>query len=160
MTYTLRPLLESDLPLIWTWLQELHVQAWWPDPQEQYDLISGDITDPTMALYLVSLDGVPFAYVQDYCVQDWMQRHLKDRPAGTRAIDTFIGDPSFLGKGHGAGFLRHHAQALLNQGAPQVVIDPEPANQIAIRAYRAAGFQDIGVRESDDGPALLMQFVS
>ena len=158
MHYGFHELDKADLPLIWKWLQEPHVQAWWKDPQEQYDLISGDMSDPTMALHLVSFKGTPFAYAQDYCVQDWMQPHLEDRPAGTRAIDTFIGDPTFLGQGHAAGFLRQHAGALLKAGAPQVVIDPEPENIRAIRAYTAAGFQAIGIRESDDGPALLMQF--
>ena len=156
--YQIRPLKEADLPLIRRWLEEPHVQAWWVDPQVQYDLISGDMDDPTIDLHLVSLDGVPFAYVQDYCVQDWMQPHLEDRPKGTRAIDTFIGDPTFLGKGHGAGFLRQHAQSLLEQGAPQIVIDPEPHNVAAIHAYASAGFRKIGVRESDEGPAMLMVF--
>jgi len=156
--YRIERLKNADLPLIWAWLQEPHVQAWWVDPQVQFDLIKGDMDDPTIDLHLVSLGDQPFAYVQDYCVQDWMQPHLKDRPEGTRAIDTFLGDPAFLGRGHGAGLLRQHALDLLARGTPQIVIDPDPENSRAIAAYARSGFIKIGVRESDEGPALLMVF--
>lgn len=158
MIYQIHSLEEDDLPLIWQWLQEPHVQAWWVDPQVQYDLIKGDMGDPTIDLHLVSLNETPFAYVQDYCVQDWMQPHLEDRPKGTRAMDTFVGDPAFLGQGHRAKFLRQHALSLLSKGAPQIVIDPDPENHRAIAAYTRAGFTRVDVRESDDGPALLMVF--
>ena len=158
MTYGIRPLAAADLPLIWQWLQEPHVQAWWPDPPAQYDLIKGDLGDATLAQHLVSLEGRPFAYVQDYRVQDWMQPHLEDRPKGTRAMDVFLGDPAVLGQGHGAGFVRHHALGLIAKGTPQVVVDPDPANHRAIAAYRRAGFAEVGLRESAEGPVLLLVF--
>jgi aminoglycoside 6'-N-acetyltransferase len=37
-----------------------------------------------------------------------------------------------------------------------VVIDPDPANARAIRAYEKAGFSKQHVVETPDGPALLM----
>ena len=158
--YRFRPLFQDDLPLIETWLQEPHVRAWWRDPQRQYDLIAGDLPDPKIDLHLVHLADVPFAYLQDYCVQDWMQPHLADLPQGTRAIDLFIGDPNFLGQGHGAGLVRQFAQDLIDAGTPQVVIDPEVKNTRALRAYAKAGFKNLGHYETDEGPVALMGFGS
>ena len=42
------------------------------------------------------------------------------------------------------------------EGAPRVVIDPDPANLRAIRAYEKAGFRPFDARTSAYGPALLM----
>ena len=158
MTYRIDLLSKTNLPLIRKWLQETHVQEWWSDPKIQYDLISADLTNPAIDLHLVSCGDTPFAYLQDYCVQDWMQPHLTHLPLGTRAIDMFIGDPQFLGQGHGARFLRQHALTLRDFGAPQVVIDPDPTNKRAVRTYRKAGFKDESLAQSNEGPVLLMIF--
>ncbi len=159
MKYEFRPLTQDDLLLIKTWLHEPHVRTWWRNPQRQYDLIAGDLPDPKIDLHLVYLGETPFAYLQDYCVQDWMQPHLADLPQGTRAIDLFIGDPAFLGQGHGAGMVRQFAQDLIDAGIRQVVIDPEASNTRAIGAYTKAGFRDLGHHETDEGRVVLMGFV-
>jgi len=61
-----------------------------------------------------------------------------------------------LGRGRGSGFIRVFTERLLTKGTPRVVIDPDPANARAIRAYEKAGFTKDGVVDTPDGPALLM----
>jgi aminoglycoside 6'-N-acetyltransferase len=61
-----------------------------------------------------------------------------------------------LGRGHGSAFIRVFADQLLASGIPRVVIDPDPANTRAIRAYEKAGFCRDRVVDTPDGPALLM----
>ena len=61
-----------------------------------------------------------------------------------------------LGRGHGSAFIRAFAERLLANGTPRIVIDPDPANARAIRAYEKAGFERDRIVETPDGPALLM----
>jgi RimJ/RimL family protein N-acetyltransferase len=57
-------------------------------------------------------------------------------------IDTFIGEVDFLHKGFGAVYTRKFLREIVfpEPGITSCIIDPEPANKIAIRAYQKAGF--------------------
>ena len=61
-----------------------------------------------------------------------------------------------IDRGHGSAFIRAFAERLLANGTPRVVIDPDPANARAIRAYEKAGFERDRIVDTPDGPALLM----
>jgi aminoglycoside 6'-N-acetyltransferase len=108
-----------------------------------------------MAQFIVWTGGRPFAYLQCYNLSDW-NTGFGEHPAGTRGLDQFIGEETMLGRGHGSGFIRQFAETLLRDGAPRVVIDPDPENLRAIRAYEKAGFQKANVVMTPDGEALLM----
>ncbi len=108
-----------------------------------------------MAQYLVASDGLPFAYLQCYNLSDW-NTGFGPQPYGTRGLDQFIGEGDMLGCGHGSAFIRAFAEQLLAKGTPRVVIDPDPANARAIRAYERAGFCKDRIVDTPDGPALLM----
>ena len=97
----------------------------------------------------------PFAYLQCYNLSAW-NVGFGPQPAGTRGLDQFIGEPDMLGRGHGSAFIRAFAERLLANGTPRIVIDPDPANARAIRAYEKAGFERDRMVETPDGPALLM----
>ena len=111
-----------------------------------------------MTMRIVSIDGRPFAYAQDYEVHAWPQPHLAHLPHGSRAIDSFIGWPSMIGRGHGGNYLRLLAQRLCAEGAPMVAIDPAIDNLRARRAYEKAGFRLVGPAATDAGPAVLMLY--
>lgn len=157
--YAFRRMAESDLPMLRQWLETPEVRTWWGDPDEQYALVSGDLHEPSIRLWIVSHDGLPFGYIQDYDPQAWPGHHFLDKPPGTRGIDQFIGVPAMIGRGHGNAFIRMHVQRLFTDGAPRVVTDPDPENARAIRAYRKAGFTAYGrnVENTEWGPALLME---
>jgi aminoglycoside 6'-N-acetyltransferase len=153
--YGFAPMTSADLPLIRRWLETPHVSEWWHDPAEQFELVSGDLDHPDMAQYVVASDGRPFAYLQCYNLSDW-NTGFGAQPSGTRGLDQFIGEADMLDRGHGSAFIRVFTEHLLAKGAPRVVIDPDPANARAIRAYEKAGFSKERVVETPDGPALLM----
>jgi aminoglycoside 6'-N-acetyltransferase len=153
--YEFVPMTSADLPLIRRWLETPHVSQWWHDPAEQLELVSGDLDHPDMAQYIVASDRRPFAYLQCYNLSDW-NTGFGPQPHGTRGLDQFIGEADMLGRGHGSAFIRAFTQRLLGQGAPRVVIDPDPANARAIRAYERAGFLKDRIVDTPDGPALLM----
>ncbi|WP_375413522.1 GNAT family N-acetyltransferase [uncultured Bradyrhizobium sp.] len=153
--YQFHPMAAADLPLIRRWLETPHVSQWWHDPAEQFELVSGDLDHPDMAQYVVAWNGRPFAYLQCYNLSDW-NTGFGEQPSGTRGLDQFIGEADMLGRGHGSALVRAFTERLLAKGTPRVVIDPDPANTRAIRAYERAGFTRDRIVDTPDGPALLM----
>ena len=71
MDYAFRPLAAADLLMIRRWLDTPQVVRWWGDAEEQYGLVSGDLTHPDMDQFIVSFDGRPFAYIQCYALSTW-----------------------------------------------------------------------------------------
>ncbi len=153
--YVFRPLSTDDLPTIKRWLETPHVRKWWHDPNEQFELVSGDLTHPDMMQFIVAIDGREFAYLQCYHLGGW-DCGFGSQPDGTRGLDQFIGEADMIERGHGSGFIRAFADRLLVDGTPRVVTDPDPANKRAIRAYEKAGFRRERLVETPDGTALLM----
>jgi len=86
--------------------------------------LRADLNEPHMTMRIVSLRGRPFAYAQDYEVHAWPQAHLMLLPRGARAINSFIGPPSMIGRRHGPAYLSLLAERLFAKGAPLVAIDP------------------------------------
>jgi aminoglycoside 6'-N-acetyltransferase len=97
-----------------------------------------------VALWTVSADGRPFAFMQDYDVHGWEGHHFGHLPAGARGIDQFIGEVDMIGHGHGPAFIARRVEAMFEAGAPVIATDPHPDNGRAIAAYRRAGFDVAG----------------
>ena len=154
-TYAFRPMSARDLPAIRRWLGTPHVSQWWHDPSEQFELVSGDLENPDMAQFIVAAEEREFAYLQCYNLSVW-NTGFGPQPQGTRGLDQFIGEADMLDRGHGSAFIRAFADALLAAGTPRLVIDPDPANARAIRAYEKAGFCRDRLVDTPDGAALLM----
>jgi aminoglycoside 6'-N-acetyltransferase len=153
--YAFRPMSAADLPTIQRWLKTPHVREWWHDAAAQFELVRGDLDHPDMAQFIVTADAREFAYLQCYNLSAW-DTGLGPQPEGTRGLDQFIGEADLLDRGHGSAFIRLFADRLLASGIPRVVIDPDPANTRAIRAYEKAGFYRDRIVDTPDGPALLM----
>ncbi len=154
--YSFRPVVAGDLPRLRRWLKTSEVARWWGDPEREFELLRADLDEPQMTMRIVSFHGRPFAYAQDYEVHAWPQSHLTHLPQGSRAIDSFVGLPSMIGRGHGAAYLRRLAERLCAEGAPLVATDPAAENFRARRAYARAGFTADDLVATDAGPAVLM----
>ena len=148
-------MIPADLPLIRKWLETPHVSEWWLHPPEEFELVSGDLAHPDVAQFVVQVAARPFAYLQCYHLSA-VNKGFGPQPEGTRGLDQFIGEADMLGRGHGSAFVRDFADRLLAAGTPRVVLDPEPDNARAIRAYEKAGFKRDRIVDTPDGPALLM----
>ncbi|MGR3434909.1 MAG: GNAT family N-acetyltransferase [Shimia sp.] len=158
MTYTFRPVTRGDYPLLVAWLAEPHIGGWWGAPETEIALIDEELDGDRVDERLVCLDGHPFAYVQDYGAHVWEAPQYAGLPPGTRGLDTFLGDPAFLGQGHAARYLRARAGDLARPGAP-VAVDPDPANARAVAAYARAGFRGDAIVPCEDGtPVRVMTF--
>lgn len=129
------------------------VAAWWGDPAEQLALITEDLDNPAMTALIVTADGRPIAYARHDPAHHWNAPHSEDFLAGAIAIDA-LSSPE--GMGQGGAWLAALAEHLLRT-APLLVIDPEPGNPRAIRAYEKTGFSGTDIRASEDGtPARIL----
>ncbi len=156
--YTFRKVTRADYPMIRRWLDAPHVAAIWGTPDEEIALIEAEIGGGDCQMYIVEA-GAPFAFVQDWGADLADVPHYGDMPAGTRSLDTFLGDPDYLGQGHAKGYIRQYAEALIAGGAPRVVTDPRLSNPRGIAMYRGAGFRPIDIRTCEDGaPVQVMEF--
>lgn len=156
----------GDLPLMRCWLETPHVAEWWGDPDTELDhirdMIEGrDSTRP----FIFTVDGEPAGYIQFWFIghhqnATWIAEHpwLAELPADTVGVDLTIGDPDKLGRGIGSEVLRLFAEHLLWQGHQIVIIDPDPANRRAVRAYEKAGFRPIPRLFGRTGDTLIMQY--
>ena len=157
--YKFRKVLRDDMPQLKSWLAEPFVRKWWGDPDEEIADIENDMREGKVRQWIVSLEGIEFAYIQDYDVHDWGEEALSHFPPKTRGIDVFIGHEGWLGKGHGSEIVRILSQQMLGDGIPEIIIDPDPKNSIAIKAYQKAGFGDGRHVLLEGEPALLMIYL-
>ena len=156
--YDFRPITRDDLPMFAAWLSNPHIEGWWGEGGTEARLVEEDMGTDVVDMRIVELDGAPFAYIQDYDAHAFGAPQYADLDPQARAIDTFLGDPAFLGQGHGAGYIGQRIRALRRR-YPLVCTDPDPRNLRAIAAYRAAGFRPHRVRPGEDGdPVQVMTF--
>jgi aminoglycoside 6'-N-acetyltransferase len=154
---TLRPLTESDLPLLAEWLARPHVARWWYEPvglaairAEYLPCIHG--TDPTQAL-VVEVDGAPAGFAQWYRWADNADHAQKlgatDDEAG---IDYLLAEPSHCGRGLGSRLVADLIQRLRLAwpAAGGLVVDPEHSNQASCRVLEKNGLSLVRVEQIDD----------
>ena len=124
-------------------------QAW---PQEQWDAaleaqLGGTFSRP----YLVLQDGVPLAYLEIYrAARDLVARYYDADPADL-GVHVAIGEPDAVNRGFGRALLRAVAGGLLaaDPACRRVVAEPDVRNEMAVRAFVAAGYEPR--RECDFG---------
>lgn len=161
-----RELVEDDLALMHTWLNQGEVLKWWGDvPVPMSHTVKeyrprlhgkGDVLS-----LIVTYGGDPVGFVQRYYPRDhpdyWGEQHL---PADTAGIDLFIGEPLYQRQGFGPLMIRRtlHNVVFADPATNLCIIDPDPTNVVAIRAYEKAGFRHVKTIEPPEHiePAYLM----
>ena len=163
---TFEPVTEPDMALLRRWLRRPHLQEWWGDPEIELgyirDMIEGrDTTRP----FIFHVDGEPAGYIQYWFVGHWRKEPwirdnpwLEALPDDAIGVDLSIAKPELLSQGIGSDVLRLFCQQLHDRGYGYIIIDPDPENTRAVRAYEKAGFHQIPefIGASDD--VLIMKF--
>jgi aminoglycoside 6'-N-acetyltransferase len=152
-----RRVTEGDLALVAQWLAAPHVARWWGDPELALAEVGQALVDPSTRPYLILMDGRPVGYIQDYDMHAEDDHPYRDQPRGTLGIDLSIGEADLVGRGLGPRVIDAYVRKLFAEGVPRVVIDPEPDNTAAIRAYEKAGFTEFDRRTTRYGPAVIMK---
>ncbi|MCQ1838014.1 GNAT family N-acetyltransferase [Neorhizobium galegae] len=154
--YSFRDVTREDFPLLATWLAEPHIAKWWGKVDEELASIEYSMTSVETRPMIAELDGRPIAYLQHYDPHLEEDHPYQDQPKGTLGIDISIGNAELVGIGHGSAIIRQLTSELFENGAKRIVIDPDPENAQAIRAYEKAGFRYVDTRTSIYGPAHFM----
>lgn len=163
---TFTPVTAADLPLLADWLTLPHWREWWSgDAGTEIGHIremieSSDSTRP----FLFWLDGRPVGYIQvwriaDARVEPWLTEApwVMDLPDDTVGVDLSIGPAALLSQGIGSRALSAFVVLLRAEGHRTIIIDPDPANTRAVRAYEKAGFRPIPELKGRTGDCLLMR---
>lgn len=160
---TLRAMTEDDLPLLHAWLQEPHIVEWWGGDRPSLEVVREQYAPERLAEERVTpciamLGDLPFAYAQSYVALGagggWWE---DETDPGVRGIDQSIGPAALLGRGLGTRLVRAMVERLFTDPAvTRIQTDPSPDNHRAIRCYEKAGFRQVGVIATPDGPALYM----
>lgn len=160
------PVTAEHYGLLAGWLRAPHMREWWGDPETELgyirDMVEGrDTTRP----YLITLSGEPIGYIQcwfigDHQNQTWIKDNpwLKELPAETVGVDLSIGDPAMLSKGIGSAAVAAFTRRLYDEGHRTIIIDPDPDNKRAVRAYMKAGFRPLRDLKGVPDDTLIMQY--
>lgn len=159
--FEFHPLTETDLPLLFEWLNRPHLRQWWAgeasldEVREKYlpRIAGSDAARP----YVARIDRRAVGYIQYYVaaeVAEWWP----DRPGpGVLGIDQFLADGDRLGQGLGTAMVSQFVAFLMEDPTvAEIRVDPRPENLRAIRCYARVGFREVAQIVTPDGPALMM----
>ncbi len=160
------PVEPQHYPLLQKWLDEAHMRKWWGDPDTELGYIRAMVEGrDTTRPFLIALDGAPVGYIQYWFIghhqnEQWIKDHpwLAELPSETVGVDLSIGCPEKLSKGIGSQALAAFVDALREQGHDTIIIDPDPCNGRAVRAYAKVGFRPVPHLHGRTGDVLIMQY--
>jgi aminoglycoside 6'-N-acetyltransferase len=155
-----RYLQAEDLPTLHGWLNADYVQPWFHDEGTTLDAVTHEYGERlggqgTVTAFIASYDGEPVGYVQRYFPHlepdYWSNQPL---PPGIAGIDLLIGDERFAHRGFGPAMIRAFLRGVVftDLAVTGCLIDPDPANRIAIRAYEKVGFRHLRTVGPPDHP--------
>jgi len=165
--FEFRPLQSTDLPLLLRWLHAPHVRRWFgldrqlADLERDYAAQFAEQVPP--CAFIAQLGARPVAMLEWARFGEYpeVQRAFGIQDSNTVNCDVLIGERDSTLRGLGSALVRQFLERIVfvHPGLDSCVIDPEPDNSIAIRAYEKAGFRFLrAVAEDSDGhAAYLMQ---
>jgi aminoglycoside 6'-N-acetyltransferase len=131
----LRPLADADLDPLAEIIREPSVAAWW-----------GEADEPERLRHNLRMDGDAFAIEADGELAGWLG-FVEETEAEYRSVSFDISlSERFQGQGLGPDALRTLIRWFATErGHHRFTIDPNAANERAIKAYAAVGFKPVGI---------------
>lgn len=127
---SLEHVIESDPNDDWNWKIELHREPEW---REQL---------------IAEINGKPIGFIQIIDPAEEETHYWGDIGTNKRAIDIWIGNAEYLGKGYGTEMMRQALdRCFSSQSVHEVLIDPLETNKKAIRFYKKTGFRYVEKRQ-------------
>ena len=143
---TLRRATVEDAPLLRRWDEEPHVVASDPTSDWQWETELAEEW-PWRDQLVAEVDGVPIGFLQIIDPAEEVSRYWGDMPANLRAIDIWIGEAAYLGRGYGTRMMRWAIDFCFADPAVEaILIDPLASNTRAIRFYQRLGFKPLEER--------------
>lgn len=150
-----RPLRANDFPLLLDWLSKDHVKQWWNDGDDTLEKVAlhygAEDSDVARFILIEATEAGESAigYFQYYIVSKEII-----------GIDQFIGEVDHINKGIGTAAIRLFLEMIIAKHAPQeVILDPHPENERAIRCYEKVGFVYYATKlKENEESAYMMRF--
>lgn len=163
MKYRFEELTLDDLDELYEWLNRPHVAHWWEGQitKEDFKKYQNHLKDPSIRLYFVLHENKKIGFLELYnAVAQQKDGWWLDQKEGTWGLDTFIADEKMLSKGHGSAYIKQFIKDYSKKlGVKKWIIDPDPKNIAAVKAYTKAGFKKSGIIDTPDGKSMLMEII-
>lgn len=150
MTLALRPATPADAARLIAWHHAPHLREALGDDDWGWEVELA--RDPDWRQQLIAeVDGVAIGFIQIIDPEREDSHYWGDCGPGLRAIDIWIGEPAYLGRGHGTAMMRAAIDACFAAAdVDAIVIDPIATNAAALRFYRRLGFRFVEDRAFGD----------
>lgn len=153
---------EEHLSLLRKWLSQDHIKPFWQEPESEQDLKDKFLKKLPLrgvTSFIIEHEGNLIGYIQYYDAKKVGGGWWENENSGTFGIDLMIGEKTHVGKGLGAKIITNFISYLRTQesNVSSIIIDPEPTNERAIKAFERAGFKRESEITTPDGKALLMR---
>jgi len=137
----------EDLALLQGWDQEPHVVASNPNDNWGWETELGKSCSWREQL-IAEVDGVPIGYVEIIDPAQEESHYWGEVSPHLRAIDIWIGEGSYLGKGYGTEMMRLAlSKCFAASEVEAVLVDPLVSNTRARRFYERLGFKPVERRQ-------------
>lgn len=156
------PLSTDHFNLLHKWIQEPHVWQWWGEGKSwTFDEIKEKYSSYTLCHkiefgvkktihpFIIKLQGKPIGFIQYYNAFDFprtgfdVESVWDDKNGTLAALDFYIGDSTYIGKGLGSEVLRIFLQNQVFKQYNACLVDPEKNNKTALKAYSKSGFSTV-----------------
>ncbi len=166
--FTFRKVTLADKDMIFSWLDEPHMQEFWDNSQGHRDDIvnfmhgrktRSEYFGGSNTYWLGLKDDVPFAFIMTHEENEttdppgYYQPYLS-KTGKTFGIDFGIGNTKYFGKGLAAPTLEAFTAFFAKEIEPQTdvfLIDPSLGNPRAIHVYAKAGFEKVAEFTQEGG---------
>lgn len=145
----------SDVPLFNAWDEKPHVMAATSnDGTKSFDAIWEEELLPRLdgtEFLIAELDGMAFGAMQIINPATEVTHYWGDVEPNLRAIDIWIGEEDYLGKGYGTRMMRYAIErCFAAEDVEAILIDPLANNIRSHKFYKALGFQFVERRQFDE----------
>lgn len=140
----------NDLALVKEWDEDPFVID--SDPMGDWDWEGELSKDPAWREFLIAeTEGVPIGFLQIIDPMLEENHYWGDIGPGYRAIDIWIGKPSWRNKGFGSAMMREALRrCFASADVHTVLVDPLQSNTGACRFYERLGFEFVEDRMFED----------
>ena len=159
MNITFVELQKRHFPLLLKWLSTDHVRKWWDKDinwtaeyiEKKYASYTQGIkilksVKKPMHAFIIEIDNIPVGYIQYYNKYDFPPEQgytVEGLPDSLAAIDFYIGEEEYLGKGFGKKALEDFLEDYVFKKFDACFVDPDTENYGAISMYEKVGFKRV-----------------
>lgn len=137
----------SDLELLKQWDQQPHVQSSNPNDSWDWDAELGTLV-AWREQWIAEINHHPIGFVQIIDPSRDENQYWGSMEVNVRALDIWIGDPEFLGKGYGTEIMKICiSRCFSDPNVLAILVDPIQSNTRAHKFYERLGFRHVETRQ-------------